>query len=206
MILRWTLKRDSTIRFTYTKKKLIEFEVTEGSMEIALFLIAVWLAYWIQNIIVWSENFYVLYGHTKCRYTQQILPHTKIEFYIVGIRSKYYKNQKWMIHSFTLCRKTCIRYSNKLEHKKEKIKYKKFCSENCCNLRPRRPSRTLYVRSWNAKSTAGLVGRWDSVFGWAGTICNLKAPLFLLALSKLLALSSSTIFYNFQFQFLFFLN
>lgn len=46
-------------------------------------------------------------------------------------------------------------------------------------LRFRRPSRTLYTKSWNAKSTGGRVGRCDNVFGCVGTICNLIAPLFL---------------------------
>lgn len=48
----------------------------------------------------------------------------------------------------------------------------------------RRPSRTLYVRSWNARSRAGRVGRCDSVFGWLGTICTrtgLLAPFLLFA-------------------------
>ena len=61
-------------------------------------------------------------------------------------------------------------------------------------LRFRRPSRTLYTKSWNARSTAGLVGKCDNVFGWTGTICNLTAPPFLLSPNKLLlAQSSSTI-------------
>lgn len=41
----------------------------------------------------------------------------------------------------------------------------------------RRPSRTLYVRSWNAKSTAGRDGRWDNVLGCVGTIWTRTAPL-----------------------------
>lgn len=59
-------------------------------------------------------------------------------------------------------------------------------------LRFRRPSRTVYTKSWNAKSTAGRVGKCDSVFGWAGTICNLIAPLFL-SIKLSLADSPSTI-------------
>lgn len=42
-----------------------------------------------------------------------------------------------------------------------------------------RPSRTLYVRSVNAKSTGGLFGRCVIVFGCAGMICNRTAELFL---------------------------
>lgn len=42
-----------------------------------------------------------------------------------------------------------------------------------------RPSRTLYVRSVNARSTGGLFGRCVIVFGCAGTICSRTAELFL---------------------------
>lgn len=62
------------------------------------------------------------------------------------------------------------------------------------NLRFLRPSRTLYTKSWNARSTGGRVGRCDSVFGWAGTICNLIAPLFLSSIKLSLTQSPSTIF------------
>lgn len=44
----------------------------------------------------------------------------------------------------------------------------------------RRPSRTLYVKSWNAKSTAGRDGKCDSVFGWLGTICSRTGLLLFL--------------------------
>lgn len=42
-----------------------------------------------------------------------------------------------------------------------------------------RPSRTLYVRSVNARSTGGLFGRCVIVFGCAGTICSRTAEFFL---------------------------
>lgn len=65
----------------------------------------------------------------------------------------------------------------------------------------RRPSRTLYTKSWNAKSTAGLCGRCVNVFGCAGTICNLIAPLFLFSSNKRLLLQSvSAILVAFNFR------
>lgn len=60
-------------------------------------------------------------------------------------------------------------------------------------LRFRRPSRTLYTKSWNAKSTAGLCGRCVNVFGCAGTICSRIAPLFLFSSNKALLQSFSAI-------------
>lgn len=42
-----------------------------------------------------------------------------------------------------------------------------------------RPSRTLYVRSVNARSTGGLFGKCVIVFGCAGMICSRTAELFL---------------------------
>lgn len=52
--------------------------------------------------------------------------------------------------------------------------------KNTVYLLLRLPSRTLYVRSWNAKSTAGRVGKWDNVFGWLGTICSRTGLLLFL--------------------------
>lgn len=66
-------------------------------------------------------------------------------------------------------------------------------------LRFRRPSRTLYTKSWNARSTGGRFGRCVSVFGCDGTICNLTAPLFLSSIKFSLTQSPSTIFTVFKF-------
>lgn len=84
----------------------------------------------------------------------------------------------------------------KTERRKWKCWNEKNGKEMEQHLRFRRPSRTLYTRSWKAKSTAGRVGRCDNVFGWAGTICNRIAPPFLLSPIKLLLLHSSIVILN----------
>lgn len=66
----------------------------------------------------------------------------------------------------------------------------------------RRPSRTLYTKSWNAKSTAGRVGKCDRVFGWAGTICNCTCPDFLLPGIKILLAQLSWTIFSYFFQLL----
>lgn len=53
-----------------------------------------------------------------------------------------------------------------------------------------RPSRTLYVRSVNAKSTGGLFGKCVIVFGCAGMICK-RTPEFFLDCNKSPLISSS---------------
>lgn len=91
----------------------------------------------------------------------------------------------------------CKQQNEQKKNEKEKTKEQKQANKQTIGyyLRFRRPSRTLYTKSWNAKSTGGRVGKCDNVFGCVGTICNLIAPLFLsFSIKFSLTRSPSTIF------------